>query len=521
MKTLLIKKLIVALAATVLCVTILKAQIPNARSKIMDYKFKNTLLHRMQENQNLAGSTQKFKIKINPYWEHVNSPQPQNTYEVQVKVPCSNAVWAKVGDTTGFDTKHFLRTADGGRTWRYDTIPSPFGYVIASIAPVDGNICYAAMYNQAVGFGGGIFKTTDGGATWKQLATGKIFNSTSFPDFVYFFDVKHGLAVGDGNGPGTPYMEIYTTDDAGATWVRVPRENIPAVAAGTPYGLIANYTVFENRIWFRGYDSAFNNYTYRSDDLGHHWELFTSSSFYPALAFTDKLNGIASGYDSTGNLLISASHNGGKTFEPINYTGVAGVGFGFFKAIPFTHTIISSFNCCSAVGGGTSYSNDNGVTWHLIDSNVEHTDVDFLNPFVGWTGKIYDPTNPTDSTGGMFKWKLHFSLDNNAIAANDANASSDNAIAVTKNNTTSLLVYPNPVSNSATVSFNLQQTQKVAVTIYDMNGKLIRTLADAQMLPGTHQLTWNARSENVIAGTYLIKLQAGAFIETKKISVVR
>ncbi len=525
MKTLLSKKFTIGFIAALLCITSLKSQIPDAHSKIMDYKFNDNLLHRMQHDQNLAGLTQKFKIKINPYWEEVNAPQPNDSYESQVAVPCFNAVWAKVGYlSTGNDTKHFLRTADGGKTWRYDTIQSPSKYVIASISPIDGNTCYACMYNQGDNqggaLGGGIFKTTDGGATWKQLAVGKIFNSTSFPDFVYFFDAKHGVAVGDGNGPGKPYMEIYTTDDAGATWVRVPRKNIPPVIAGTPYGVIAEYTVVENRIWFRGYDSAFNNYIYRSDDLGHNWELFTSSAYHPSITFTDKLNGIAPGYDSTGGLLIFATHNGGKSFEPISYTGIAGVGFGFFKAIPFTHTIISSFPCCTTVGSGSSYSNNYGATWHLIDSNVAHSAVDFLNPFIGWTGKFI---NPPDTTGGMYKWKLHFSLDDNAIADN-ANTSSDNAIAATKNNTTTLSAYPNPVSNSTTISFNLQQSQKVSLQVFDMSGRLIKKLADGAMQPGSYQVTWNATDNNesaVAAGIYLLKLQTGNNIEIKKISVVR
>jgi hypothetical protein len=40
------------------------------------------------------------------------------------------------------------------------------------------------------------------------------------------------------------------------------------------------------------------------------------------------------------------------------------------------------------------------------------------------------------------------------------------------------------------------------------------------MSAGTHQLTWNARGENVVSGNYLLKLQAGAYVETKKISVL-
>ena len=52
----------------------------------------------------------------------------------------------------------------------------------------------------------------------------------------------------------------------------------------------------------------------------------------------------------------------------------------------------------------------------------------------------------------------------------------------------------------------------------------MKTLVDAQMQPGAHQLTWNARDEKgsaVVTGIYLLKMQAGNYVETKKISVVK
>jgi len=121
--------------------------------------------------------------------------------------------------------------------------------------------------------------------------------------------------------------------------------------------------------------------------------------------------------------------------------------------------------------------------------------------------------------GNVDEWIIKLGRCGNYIA-NDA-ASDNDAIAATKNNTTILSAYPNPVSNSTTISFSLQQSQKVSLQIFDMNGKLVKTLADAQMQAGNHQLIWNAGSENVIAGVYLLKLQAGNDVETTKISVVK
>jgi hypothetical protein len=99
--------------------------------------------------------------------------------------------------------------------------------------------------------------------------------------------------------------------------------------------------------------------------------------------------------------------------------------------------------------------------------------------------------------------------------------SSDDAMAATKNNTTVLSVYPNPVSNSATISFSLPQSQKISLQIFDMNGRLIETLVDEQMQQGNHQLMWDANNKKVITGNYLLKLQAGNYAATKTVAVVK
>jgi photosystem II stability/assembly factor-like uncharacterized protein len=406
MKILPNKKLAIAFAAVVLFTSII-----NAQSKMYEYKQKSNFILHMHQSQKPGNQNQGFGVKINPFWESVTAPHSSDSYIFQMSVPTFNSVWAKVGiDSLGNDTKYFIRTADGGKTWRYDSIETPKGYVIGSISAIDDNTSYVSMYKptQTVGMGGGIFKTTNGGATWKQLGAGKIFDANSFPDLVYFFNAKQGIAVGDGNGPGTPYMEIYTTDDAGATWVRVPRANIPPVITGTPYGLqVPNYTVYQNRIWFRGFDIEGNNYIYRSDDFGHHWQLF-NTTFYTDFAFTDKQNGIGFAGDNTGPI-INVTHDGGATWNKVNYTGPE---FVFLAVIPGTHTFVSSLP-------GSAYSDDYGATWHIIDSGITdiHTQVAFLNPLVGWNGQAFD----TDPAGGMYKWKYHLAFQDNSFKASNTN----------------------------------------------------------------------------------------------------
>jgi hypothetical protein len=84
--------------------------------------------------------------------------------------------------------------------------------------------------------------------------------------------------------------------------------------------------------------------------------------------------------------------------------------------------------------------------------------------------------------------------------------------------------YPNPFSNTTTISFSLPQSQKVSIAIFDVNGRLIKTLASVQMRTGTHKLVWDARDEQgnaVAAGIYILRFNANNYIGTKKIIVAR
>ena len=94
------------------------------------------------------------------------------------------------------------------------------------------------------------------------------------------------------------------------------------------------------------------------------------------------------------------------------------------------------------------------------------------------------------------------------------------------NNTGKILLnnFPNPFSQLTTISFTLSQSQKVSMQIFDETGKFVKTLADAQMQAGTHQLVWNARDEKqnaVATGIYFLRIQTGNYTETRKLVVVR
>lgn len=83
----------------------------------------------------------------------------------------------------------------------------------------------------------------------------------------------------------------------------------------------------------------------------------------------------------------------------------------------------------------------------------------------------------------------------------------------------SLQVYPNPVSISTTISFSLEKSQNVSIRIFDMNGRLVATLADASLEEGEYEIVWNAADVN--AGIYFLQAQSQENSVTIKLAVTK
>ena len=74
--------------------------------------------------------------------------------------------------------------------------------------------------------------------------------------------------------------------------------------------------------------------------------------------------------------------------------------------------------------------------------------------------------------------------------------------------------YPNPFNPSTTISFQLSAMSDVKLTIYEMNGKMVSTLINDNMPAGYHDTSWDA--SDFSSGIYFYRLQAGDFVDTKK-----
>ena len=79
--------------------------------------------------------------------------------------------------------------------------------------------------------------------------------------------------------------------------------------------------------------------------------------------------------------------------------------------------------------------------------------------------------------------------------------------------------YPNPFNPSTTINFSIPQSGKVNLSVFNSIGQEVQTLVDDEMTAGDHQVTFNA--ENLPSGIYFYKLEAGDFLDVKKMIVIK
>ena len=85
--------------------------------------------------------------------------------------------------------------------------------------------------------------------------------------------------------------------------------------------------------------------------------------------------------------------------------------------------------------------------------------------------------------------------------------------------------YPNPFNPSTTISFELQSQVEVALDIFDIRGRVVKTLVAGESLgQGPHQVIWDGRDNSgrvAAAGVYFYRMKAGDHLETRRMALVK
>ncbi len=400
-----------------------------------------------------------------------------------------NVVWAVVdtnyeGTPMNFTPK-FLRTTDGGVTWKVGTVTGVKNSFLMDIAALDSNTAWATTNNFAGG--GGIYKTTNGGASWtRQISTACVF--------IYFFDAQNGVQV---NLTG-----IGRTNNGGSTWQTVA--NVPP-ALPNEFNLIYSSNNARAQAGDTIWVGTSKGRVYRSANRGQTWTVAQTSLGQNAqihsLAFRNGRSGLAaSAYDGTSFKNQMAETNDGG----VTWTTIPAPASPMLTSITYVPGTANSHVLVSATfRPGSSYTSDGGATWTNVDNSRYYIAVAFASPSAGWAGGY-----TTATFGGMYKWVgpvLEVAERNDERVPIGFELSQN---------------YPNPFNPSTIIQYELPHASQVRLAIYNLLGERVRTLVDAKESAGVKRVTWdgrNERGERVSTGVYVYRLDAGELSTAKRL----
>ncbi|HUU26294.1 MAG TPA: FlgD immunoglobulin-like domain containing protein, partial [archaeon] len=86
--------------------------------------------------------------------------------------------------------------------------------------------------------------------------------------------------------------------------------------------------------------------------------------------------------------------------------------------------------------------------------------------------------------------------------------------------------YPNPFNPATTIAFDMPSggSGQVKIEIYDLRGRLVRTLVDGVREPGRHEIFWDGTDSDgrtSASGVYIYRMQAGSFSTTRKMVLLK
>lgn len=276
----------------------------------------------------------------------------------------------------------WVRTTDGGTTWRTGRVPGADSLQFRDVHAVDSNT--ALLLSIGNGSQSGVHRTRDGGRTWARLHTNP--DSAGFYDCFAFWDHARGVLIGDAV---EGRMVVLTTDDGGEHWRRVSAAALPPAQRGEG-SFAASGTCVTTRSGGHGWivmNAGAVSRLLRTRDHGRTWALETlpitarEGSGAQSVAFRDASHGmvLGGGYQARpGDVLVATTRDGGATWTPrASPPFRVGTWGGVIVPGARVPTVV-------AVGpNGAAWSRDDGASWVPIDTS-NYWSVGFASARAGW-----------------------------------------------------------------------------------------------------------------------------------------
>jgi photosystem II stability/assembly factor-like uncharacterized protein len=449
-----------------------------------------------------------------------------------------------------------FRSTDNGHTWLgADTLNAFAGYTTAVIDQT-GSV-FVGTYRS------GMFKRSIDGTTWEQTNAG-------FPNLT-----SQISTIAEGSGgvafAGTSSFGCFTSTDGGENWAR----NFPGYSTREDNS-ISRLAVHPSGLVFAATDYAYAPWLMFTSDQGDHWQ-FPAGFAYAndvcigsnGIVYICGAGGVQRSTDlgttwntlpcpgsvfrrihvtNQGNLVVltTMTDPGNGTWYYTETSTDAGTTWavssprddrtpvGDYASTPNGYIFAATPN-------GVYRSTNVGLSWSPVNSGLASTDVQALtsNPM----GVIFAGTNSSGvfrSTNYGEEWEsFNTALTDSSITSLYCNPSGylyaggrNLGIFKTVESTTGVdpegdiptqfslsRNYPNPFNPTTEIRYHIPHSSYVSLKVFDVIGREVVTLVDDIRVAGNHNISWNA--SGVPSGVYFYRLQAGNFMKTRKLVILK
>jgi len=410
-----------------------------------------------------------------------------------------------------------LKTTDGGVTWFPVTQPTTGTLDIYTIDFVTPDLGWVFI-NYVPSTGGSIFKTTNGGTSWTQQG-GNISYAITSADMV---DANIGYATLNSSG-----QPIYKTTNGGTNWFSV----------STPLtGIINSVKAIDANTLYIGASFGTTRMA-KSTNGGTNWTPINLpvSVDISEIDFMDADTGYVCGNITT---VVCRTTNGGSnwTFENLHLPTLSTVkvfpndivfATGTYGSIlrydPHGFVPVELVSFTSSVSGNTVLLKWNTATeLNNLGFNVERASLsgDWEKiGFVAGSGTTTETRSysfiDNDLIPGAYNYRLKQvdydgSFEYSDVIQVEITVPFD--FALEQN-------YPNPFNPSTTIRYSVPQTSIVNIKVYNLIGQEVTELINETKSAGKYEI--NFESNGLASGIYLVKMQAGDFNSTIKMTLLK
>ena len=333
-------------------------------------------------------------VSWNPIFDHQDFA---SIGALTIDQSATDVIWVGTGEGNPRNSQSsgngIYKSMDGGKTWKHLGLPNSRNIYRILIDPRDSKTVYAGVQGSAWGPSEerGLFKTTDGGKNWKKIlyindrtGVGELIMDPSNPNKLFVsmwqFEREAWFFKSGGSGSG-----LYVTHDAGENFQLLTEKNgIPKGELGriglgiSPNNPLVVYALVESK----------HNALYRSEDGGQKFKMVADKNIGGRPFYYGEIHIDPENENRIYNLhsLVDVSDDGGRTFKTM---------MPYAKAHPdhhawYMHPKDGSF-IIDGNDGGLTMSRDRGKTWRFI-RNLPLAQFYHIN---------YDMETPYNVYGGM------------------------------------------------------------------------------------------------------------------------